>query len=72
MQDGQLLAAACPRSINRFLNFLGVSHASGNDHWLAGAGNVLDQRQVDRLERGNFVCRRVQIFQQVDGASIKR
>ncbi len=36
---------ALARSINRFLNFLGVSHASGNDHWLAGAGNVLDQRQ---------------------------
>lgn len=42
VEDGQFFAAAFVGGVDGFLDLLGIGHAGGNDHGLAGAGDVLD------------------------------
>src|SRR5690606_22199689 len=72
VQDGQFLAAAAASSVDRLLDFLGIGHAGGDDHRLAGARDVLDQGQIDRLERRDLVGRSVQLLEQVDSSIVER
>ncbi|MNG12570.1 hypothetical protein D3C84_961910 [compost metagenome] len=72
MEDSQFLAAAFACGVDGFLDFLGIGHACGNDHWLTGAGDVFDQWQVDGLEGGDLVGGGVEVFQQVDSGIVKR
>ncbi|MOA34938.1 hypothetical protein D3C78_1563530 [compost metagenome] len=72
VQDGQLLAAAFAGGVDGLLDFLGIGHAGGDDHRLAGAGHVLDQRQVDGFKGSDLVGGGVEVFQQVDGGVVER
>ena len=72
MQDSQFLTAAFACCVNGLLNFIGVGHTRGNDHGLAGAGNVLDQPVIDGFKGRDFVGWRVQVFQQINGCVVKR
>ncbi len=71
MQDRQLLRPAIARGCNCFGNLLVIGHAGGDNHRLAGSRDIADQRQVNRLKRGNFIGWRAQIFEQINRRFIK-
>lgn len=71
VENGKFLAAAGVSSVDGLLNLLGVSHPGGDDHRLAGAGDVLNQEQVDGLEGGDLIGWGVEVLEQVDGGVIE-
>ena len=66
VEDGEFLASTFARGIDGLHYFFSISHAGGDDHRFAFAGDVFDQWQVDRLEGGDLVSWGIEFFEQVD------
>ena len=72
MKNSQLAATTLACSLHCLSDLVAICHAGGNDHRLARCRDITDQRQVDSLERGDLVGRRVQILQQVHRSEVER
>ena len=72
MQHYQFAAACTFRGFHGFGNFVRIGHAGGDNHRFTGLGDIAYQRQIHHFERGDFIRRRVQAFQQIHRAEIER
>ena len=71
-QQHQLLATSISGCDHRSLQLCQRGHSGGDDQRFAGGGSLGNQRQMVVFETGDFVCRNIEIFQEVDSGLIKR
>ncbi len=71
LEQHDVLAAAGAQGAHGLVQLGQGGHAGGDDHRLAGGGDLADQRQVGVLEGGDLIAGGPQVFEKVDGGVIE-
>ena len=69
MQHSELSATIVQESHGHF-NFFGRTHAGGENQWLSGLHEPIEQRQICQVGRGNFVGWHSKTFKHINALAV--